>query len=83
MTTQRIKVFLKKKSLLNIFYNNLLIIQSFILIINNKRVWGIDRDNRIGWHEHSIVNPENHILIEEQTIAQIIQKLKKNWRKFD
>ena len=78
-TTLRIKVYLQKKSLLNIFFNMVLRIQSFALIINAERVWGIDRDSRFDWHEHTTDNPEMHKSIEPQSIEQIIKKLEKVW----
>ncbi len=78
-TTLRVRVYLKKKSLLNIFYNVILRIQSFALIINQERVWGLDRDNKFDWHEHPIGNHETHKLIESHNIEQIIKRLEKLW----
>lgn len=78
-TTLRVRVYLKKKSLLNVFYNMVLRIQSFALIINKERVWGLDRDNRFDWHEHPINKPETHRSIEPHSIEQIIVKLEKIW----
>lgn len=82
-TTVRIRVYLKKKSLLNVFYNMMLRIQSFALIIDQKRVWGLDRDNKFGWHEHTIENPTKHESIEPHNIEQIISKLKIAWARLD
>ena len=78
-TTIKIKVFLQKKSFLNIFYNMVLRIQSFALIINQERVWGLDRDNRFDWHEHPVSKPESHKPIEAHSIEQIVMKLEKVW----
>lgn len=64
---------------MNVFYNVILRIQSFALIINQERVWGLDRDNKFDWHEHPISNPETHKSIEAHNIEQIISKLEKVW----
>ena len=82
-TSLKVTVFLKKRSLLSVFYNMVLRIQSFALIINNERVWGLDRDNRLGWHEHPINNPEHHETVEPHTIDEIIAKLKTVWDTLD
>ncbi len=76
----KVRVFLTKKGLLSVYYNMVLRIQSFVLIINRKRVWGIDRDNRHDWHEHTINNPDKHEFIEPHNIEQIIKKLEIVWK---
>jgi hypothetical protein len=78
-TTLNIKVILKRKSILKVFYNKLRRIQSFALIINEQRIWGLDKDNRLGWHEHPLRNPETHETIESHSIQQIIEKLERIW----
>jgi len=54
-------------------------VQSFALIINKERVWGLDRDNKFDWHEHPTNNPEVHKSIKPHSIEQIITKLEKVW----
>ena len=71
----KIKVTLKPKGFLNIWYNAIRKTQSFSLILENNRKWGLDFDNRIGWHEHPINDQNSHILIKSHTIVQIIEKL--------
>ncbi len=78
-TTVKFRVLLKKDAMLNVFYNKVLRIQSFALIIKDNRVWGFDFDNRLGWHEHPVSNPEQHIPQQEQTIDQIILRLIAVW----
>lgn len=78
-TTARIKIYLQPKGLLNIYYNQVLRIQSFALIMDNNRVWGLDRDNKFGWHEHPVDNPETHESTKEHSIAEIIERLKNVW----
>ncbi len=63
---------LKKNYSLSVFYNQLYVIISFSLIYQNNRVWGLDRDNRIGWHIHPIENPDNHVKIKDMKIGEII-----------
>ncbi len=77
-TTIRIRVYLQNQILLNIFYNKDLKIQSFALIKNNRRIWGLDKDNRFGWHEHTIENPNSHKTVDSHTIKEIVDKCKKN-----
>ena len=76
-TTIRIKVFLKNQIRLNIFYNKHLKVQSFALIENNNRIWGLDNDKRLGWHEHTIANPDFHKKVKNHTIKEIIEKCNK------
>ena len=66
---------LKKKYTLSVFYNELFYIVSFSLIFQNQRIWGIDRDNRVGWHTHPITDPSGHSPIDEMTINSIINIL--------
>lgn len=80
-TTLKVKVFLKKKSFLSVFYNIVLRVQSFALIINNERVWGIDHDNRFGWHEHPLTNPKSHVTVNPHTIEEVVLKLRIIWDK--
>ncbi len=75
----KITVTLKPKGFINIWYNAIRRTQSFSLIIDNNRKWGLDFDNRIGWHEHPIHNQDSHILIKSHTITEIIEKLQKVW----
>lgn len=46
---------------------------SFTLLFENNRIWGLDKDNRIGWHIHPIDNTEMHEPIEEKSISEIVQ----------
>ena len=31
-------------------------VQSFALIINQERVWRLDKDDKFGWHKHPVDN---------------------------
>ena len=57
---------------LRVFYNEAFSVISFSLLIKNKRIWAIDRDNRISWHTHTYPSPNEHLLISEMTIDEII-----------
>lgn len=58
---------------LSVFFNESFYIISFSLIFRNKRIWAIDRDNRVGWHIHPIENSNAHEPIDEMTIKQIVE----------
>ena len=45
---------------------------SFTLLYNDERIWGLDKDNRIGWHIHPIGNPKDHEPIQPKSISEII-----------
>ena len=42
-----------------------------------RRVWGIDRDNLRGWHEHPADDPTDHVVIEALTIAEVVTRLER------
>ncbi len=66
-----------------VFYNQSFSIYSFSLIYQNQRMFGIDRDNRIGWHIHPFDNSDIHLPTDEKSpkeifgiILEIYQNLK-------
>jgi len=67
-------IVLDKNYRLKIFFNESFYIIAFSLIYKNKRIWSIDRDNRVGWHLHPLNNTNKHELIDEMTINQIIKE---------
>ena len=48
---------------------------SFTLLFENNRIWGLDKDNRIGWHIHPLNNTSTHEPIEEMAVGEIISIL--------
>lgn len=68
---------IKKNYKLSVFFNEAFFVLSFSLIYKNKRIWAIDKDNRVGWHEHPIENPDSHKPIKEMSINQIIDAFDK------
>jgi len=79
VTYIKIIVNLTPKGFLSIWYNAVRGTLSFSLILENSRKWGYDFDNRIGWHEHPLSNPEMHLSAKSKTIAQIVENLQKVW----
>ena len=55
-----------------VFFNAAFTIQSFSLIHQSKRVFGIDCDNRIGWHIHPEDNPDSYVLTQERQLPEIM-----------
>jgi hypothetical protein len=77
-------IYLQKNDLLVFRYNSICYSFSFSLLFNQQRIWGIDRDNRIGWHTHSLHNTDEHIPIEAtENIAKIIEIFDGIWRKLE
>lgn len=70
------KVFLKRNYILEVrfsIYDRLYSYTlSFALIFENDRIWGLDKDNKIGWHVHPLNNPEIHDPITEKSVSEII-----------
>ncbi|OQX97536.1 MAG: hypothetical protein B6I24_08465 [Bacteroidetes bacterium 4572_128] len=79
VTYIKVKVTLKPKGFLSIWYNAIRRTQSFSIILENNRKWGFDFDNRVGWHEHPLENPNLHVSSKSKTIHEIIEKLTKVW----
>ena len=57
------------------YYNQITGTQAFALIKDEQRIWGIDYDNLRGWHEHPLRQPEQHVVLEAQTISSIVKRL--------
>jgi hypothetical protein len=49
---------------------------AFALIEEKQRVWGIDRDNRRGWHLHPVDDPKDHVAIEPLSVSEIVARLR-------
>lgn len=83
ITYIKVKVTLKPKGFLSIWYNAVRRTQSFSIILENSRKWGFDFDNRVGWHEHPIENPNLHISSKSKSISEIIDELTNIWNSID
>lgn len=60
---------------LRFYFNETTATIAFALIARHRRVWGIDRDNRRGWHLHPEENPSEHISIAPLTVTEIVERL--------
>ena len=60
---------------LRVYFNETTDTIAFALIENKQRIWGIDRDNRRGWHLHPIDNPTQHVSISPLSVSDIIAHL--------
>ena len=48
-------------------------------IEEDRRTWGVDRDNLRGWHRHPFENPESHQPIPAVTMSEIIREFVGVW----
>jgi len=52
---------------------------AFALIKENnekRRIWGVDRDNRRGWHTHPVENPDDHVEIDPLPVKALVARLR-------
>lgn len=63
-------------SFLRVYFNETTGTIAFALIREQQRVWGVDYDNRRGWHLHPLESPAEHREISPRSIAEIVQTLK-------
>ena len=57
---------------LRVYFNETTGTIAFALIRDQQRIWGVDYDNRRGWHLHPIEDPEEHAEIAPMSIAEIV-----------
>ena len=57
---------------LRVYFNETTGTMAFALISGQQRVWGVDYDNRRGWHLHPVENPADHVAIEPPSISEIV-----------
>ena len=62
-------------SFLRIYFNEVTGTIAFALIEQRQRIWGIDCDNRRGWHKHPVQDPTQHVKIDPMSIREIIGEL--------
>jgi hypothetical protein len=58
------------------FFNQHTQTVAFALIEDGQRIWGMDRDNRRGWHLHPVDNPTDHIAIDPLSVSEIVARLR-------
>ena len=69
------RVHISERQFLRLYFNGITDVMAFALIDNERRIWGIDRDNIRGWHLHPADNPDSHVAIEPLTIPEITARL--------
>ena len=70
------RAFLNGEIFLAFYYNQITMTQSFALIKDTERIWGIDFEVIHGWHLHPLGKPDNHLAIQAQEISSIVEMLK-------
>lgn len=60
---------------LRFYFNEVTGTMAFALIEAQQRIWGLDFDNRRGWHVHPIENPTDHVAVNPTTVTEIIARL--------
>jgi len=68
-------LFRSDKDFLRVYFNETTGTIAFALIEKQQRVWGIDYDNRRGWHVHPVENPADHVGIAPMSVSNIIARL--------
>jgi hypothetical protein len=72
------RAFLQENRFLRFYYNERTGTTVFALIEDERRAWGIDCDQRRGWHLHPVSAPEEHVEIAPLTVAEIIERLRRD-----
>lgn len=67
--------FLRAGMFLSFYFNGRTQTLAFALIEGNERLWGIDRDNFVGWHRHPLGATERHDPISPMSVSEIVQEL--------
>ena len=68
-------LFRSDEDFLRVYFNETTGTIAFALIEKQQRVWGIDCDNRRGWHLHPVENPTAHVGIDPMSVSDIIARL--------
>lgn len=59
---------------LRFYFNEVTGTIAFALIEKQQRIWGVDYDNRRGWHLHPTDNPTDHIGISPLSVSEIVAR---------
>lgn len=57
---------------LRVYFNQATGTIAFALIGNQQRAWGVDYDNRRGWHVHPVENPADHVPVAPLSVSEIV-----------
>lgn len=69
------RVYVSEELFVRFYFNQVTGTVAFALIESQQRIWGIDYDNRRGWHLHPADNPSEHVLIEALSVSDIVARL--------
>lgn len=75
------RVSLQQRGFLEVYFNEQTQTLAVAWIEEERRKWGIDRDNLRGWHRHPVENPEDHQAIPTMSIQEIVEELHEMWRR--
>lgn len=73
------RVMFRKSMFLEVYYNEITETIAFALIEEQRRIWGIDKDNIRDWHIHPLDDPTKHTGIEPLSVSEIIETLSTVW----
>ena len=62
-------------SFISVFFNEETKTTAYTIIKENKRTFGIDKDNLRGWHKHPIDKPNIHQPCKETKFKQFLQQI--------
>jgi len=68
-------LFRSNQDFLRVYFNGMTGTIAFALIEKQQQVWGIDYDNRRGWHLHPVENPTDHVGIAPMSVSDIVARL--------
>jgi hypothetical protein len=76
--TARVSAYVSGRSdcFLRSYFNETTGTIAFALIEQQQRIWGIDCDNRRGWHKHPLHDPTQHSKSDPLSIREIIAELR-------
>jgi hypothetical protein len=67
--------YVREDLFLRFYFNERTGTMAFALVEKQKRIWGIDYDNRRGWHLHPVDSPTDHIKIAPLSVSDIVARL--------
>lgn len=64
-----------EQTFLQFYFNEVTGTIAFALVEGEQRIWGIDYDNRRGWHLHPMDRPTDHISVEAMSVREVVARL--------
>jgi hypothetical protein len=69
------RAYVREDLFLRFYFNEVTGTIAFALIGKQQRMWGIDYDNRRGWHLHPADSPRDHIRIAPLSVSNIVARV--------